>query len=256
MRIFRCFAAVLAAALLAAAAPAQEPVHRDALYQFSALSALKAGVYDAMVTCGDMRQRGDFGIGTFEKLNGEMILLHGVVYRAGSDGTIRTMENLVGVPFATVAFFSADQTFSLDAPTDLAEANRLIAERLPTPNIPYAVRIEGTFDYVKARSVPAQKKPYFPLEQVIKNQQVVFEYTNVAGTAVGFYTPAYLDGLQSPGFHLHFLKKDRKGGGHLLDARMRQVKVSLDAKREVRMILPTMGPFDTTDFSAPAPKYP
>lgn len=252
----RCWLLV-AALLIAAWAPslAQEATNNDVIYQFSAMRALKAGVYDGFVTCGEMKQRGDFGIGTFDGLDGEMLEMNGLVYRAGVDGPVRLIANPVKSPFATVTFFTPDEPVILDTPASLSELVQLIISRLPTPNIPYAIRIGGTFDYVKTRSVPAQTRPYPPLEQVTKGQ-TVFELTNVVGFAVGFYFPSYMDGIQAAGCHLHFMTEDLAGGGHLLDCKTRNVRIEIDDKHEVRTILPTHGDFLTTDLTAPSPKHP
>jgi acetolactate decarboxylase len=78
---------ILAVFLLVGTVHAQD---RDVLYQLSSMAALKAGVYDGFRTYADVKQHGDFGIGTFEAINGEMIAVDGTVYQVKTDGHVYT----------------------------------------------------------------------------------------------------------------------------------------------------------------------
>jgi alpha-acetolactate decarboxylase len=57
------------------------------VYQFSTISALLEGVYDGDVTVAEILRHGDFGLGTFNHLDGEMVIFDGVCYRLRFDGT-------------------------------------------------------------------------------------------------------------------------------------------------------------------------
>ena len=219
---------------------AQEPGPRDILYQLSSMEALKAGDYNGYKTYADVKRRGDFGIGTFEDIDGEMIEVDGTVYQVKTDGKVYLPDDSTLSCYATVTFFDDDQTIPLEQPMDYGQLKTWLDGILPT-NIPCAIRIEGIFETVKSRSVPPQKKPYPALDDVVKNQ-VVFEFTNVAGTAVGFRFPAFMDGVQAPGYHLHFLTQSREAGGHLLDCRIWSGTVKLDFTREFLMELPEPEP--------------
>lgn len=224
---------ILAVFLLAGTVHAQD---RDVLYQLSSMAALKAGVYDGFRAYTDVKQHGDFGIGTFEGIDGEMIELDGTVYQVSTDGHVYKPDDSTQACYATVTFFDDDKMIPLDQPMDYVQLKTWLDSVLPT-NIPCAIRIDGTFEYVKSRSVHSQSKPYPPLDDVIKNQ-VVFEFTNVAGTAAGFRFPAFMDGVQAPGYHLHFLTQNREGGGHLLECRIWNASVKLDFTRKFLMELP------------------
>jgi acetolactate decarboxylase len=65
----------------------------------------------------------------------------------------------------------------------------------------------------------------------------VFEFTNVTGTAAGFRFPSFMDGVQAPGYHLHFLNTERTAGGHLLDGRLLNATVKIDPTSEFLMDL-------------------
>lgn len=227
----------LMSALLAAWIPAsaQSPA-RDVLYQLSTYSALKAGVYDGLQRYGDVKKHGDFGIGAFDAMDGEMILLDGTVYRVAADGKVAAVEDSALSSYCTVTFFDADRNATLANAVDYAYLKSYLDTAVPT-NLICAVRITGTFAHVKTRSVPAQAKPYPPLDEVIK-QQSVFEFTNVTGTAVGFRFPSFMEGVQVAGYHLHFLTADKTGGGHLLDFKTEKVEIGIDDTPEFRMVLP------------------
>ena len=94
-----------------------------------------------------------------------------------------------------------------------AIVNGLLAGSIKEKNIFHAVKLEGTFDYVKARSVTGQQKPYPPLVEVTANQPI-FEFKDVKGTIVGFYSPDYVEGskINVPGYHLHFRSGKMTGG--------------------------------------------
>lgn len=231
MKAFRL--SILAVFLLVGMVYAQD---RDVLYQLSSMAALKAGVYDGFRAYAYVKLHGDFGIGTFEGIDGEMIELDGTVYQVSADGHVYKPDDSTQACYATVTFFDDDKTIPLNQPMDYAQLRTWLDGVVPT-NFPCAIRIDGTFEYIKTRSVHSQSKPYPPLDDVVKNQ-VVFEFTNVTGTAAGFRFPAFMDGVQVPSYHLHFLTQDRKAGGHLLECRIWNASVRVDFTRKFLMELP------------------
>ncbi|NLO29340.1 MAG: alpha-acetolactate decarboxylase, partial [Methanosarcina mazei] len=58
----------------------------DVLYQVSTIDALLLGVYDGVLPVSDLKTHGDFGIGTFDGLEGEMLALDGNYYQIKTDG--------------------------------------------------------------------------------------------------------------------------------------------------------------------------
>ena len=248
-KVQKVFAGLLLVAVLAGGcgAPAGG---RDVLYQTSTISALLAGVYDGELTVGELKARGDFGLGTFDALDGELVVLDGVVYQVRADGKVRVPPDSTRTPFAAVVRFAPDETMHLDAraDVDLDKLQALLEKTLPSKNVPCAVRISGEFRYVKTRSVPRQSKPYPPLVDVVKKQPI-FEFRNVRGTMVAFRLPAYMSGLNVPGWHLHFLTADRSGGGHVLAARPAKITMQIDHLDAVRLDLPRGGAFYKTDLT-------
>ncbi len=207
------------------------------LTQLSTIDALLGGVYDGKTSIQQLEQYGDTGLGTFDSLDGEMAMVDGTAYRISVDGTVQVPALTETTPFAAVTFFQADQEKALPRGIGMQEMIRQIDAILPTPNLIYVIRIEGTFKKLTARSVPRQKKPYQPLTEVVKNQRI-FEFENVEGVIVGVRCPAFMKGVNVPGYHLHFLTRDRKAGGHVLDLSINQAVVKVDRISNFHMIMP------------------
>ena len=230
--------------LFSVQAPAQ-----DTVMQVSTIDALVAGVYDGTMPCSELLQYGDFGIGTFDRLEGEMVVLDGTVYQVKADGKVYTPDGTMTTPFASVCRFGADHTFDVQKSMDFKALEKAIDAALPNKNLFYAIQITGTFAYVKTRSVPAQDKPYPPLAEITRHQSV-FEKNNVSGTIVGFRCPAYVKGINVPGYHLHFISDDRAWGGHILALETGTGACAIDRCNEFFMVLPTEGDaFQKVDLS-------
>jgi len=220
----------------------------DTLFQYSTINALLAGAYDGDMTYGQLRRHGDFGLGTFNTLDGEMVALDGRYYQVPADGNVLTVRDSMRTPFAVVTFFRARRSFSLADAPDFHSLERWLDEKLSSPNAFFAIRIEGEFAYVKARSVPAQQPPYPPLAEVVRNQSV-FEWRGVKGTLVGFRTPAFMRDLNVPGYHFHFLSADRQSGGHVLDVAVRRATVEIDQPRRFLVDMPGTAEFHKIDLT-------
>jgi acetolactate decarboxylase len=244
-------AAAVLAMLFAAVAPcatAVEEQDRDVLYQVSTIDALMLGVYDGVSSFGDLEKHGGFGIGTFDALDGEMIALDGEFYQVKDDGVAYPVADNLTTPFATVTFFDADETVLVERAENYTQFEELLNEHLPSENVFYAIRIDGTFPYVETRSVPKQEKPYPLLKEAIEEQSI-FQFYNVTGTMLGFWTPEFVDGINVPGYHLHFITQDRKAGGHVLEFQLNETEVKIDVTSDFFMALPTEGDFYHVDLT-------
>ncbi|MGE4291220.1 MAG: acetolactate decarboxylase [Desulfovibrio sp.] len=203
-----------------------DPTH-DVLYQISTVSKLKDGYYDSEQTVADIKKRGDFGMGTFQGLDGEMFFYQGRVWQIPVTGVPQMMPDSAGVPFAQVTHFEPDLIFTLRNIKDYADFEQKLLKELPGPDMIYAVHVKGAFSFVKARSVPKSEKPFPKLADVIA-KQAIFPLTNVVGDMVGWHTPAYMTGVGAAGPHLHFLDQTETKGGHVLDFSAAEVTVELD----------------------------
>ena len=176
------------------------------IYLCAPVNALVEGIYQERIPLTQIRRHGDFGLGTFDSLDGEMVLLDGRFYQVTGDGVVREVrEDEAATPFACVTFFEPVTHDDLDEELDYAAFQEWILGLLPSPNLFYALRIEGSWADVKVRSVPRQEN-YRPLVEVAKHQPE-FVFDEAEGTLAGFYSPAFLESLSVPGLHLHFLSE-------------------------------------------------
>ncbi len=231
----RLFCAVIAIALGCTAGCATGG--RDTVTQVATIDALLAGAFDGSMTLDTLLHYGDFGIGTFDRLDGEMVVLDGRVWQVRADGSVREPARHTTTPFAAVIRFAPDRTIPVNRALDLTGLQECINAAGLNSNLMYAIRARGIFASVKTRSVPAQDKPYPTLAEVARSQPV-FTASNVTGTLVGFRLPAYVGGINVPGYHLHFLSDDRAFGGHVLECVMTVGAIEADDSHRFTMILP------------------
>ena len=190
-------------------------VDHGTLFQVSTAGALVEGVTGEIVSIKTLREHGDFGLGTFVGFDGEMAVLDGHFFQIKGDGSITDAPDEAMAPFAVVTHFVPDQTFALDPFPSIAELTKQLDARRESDNQFYAVRIDGTFKAMKTRAVCKQ-----PVGQSLSNaadSQAMFDFADVTGTMMGFWTPAYARTVNIAGWHIHFLSDDRTKGGHLLD---------------------------------------
>jgi acetolactate decarboxylase len=211
---------------------------RETMYQASTFNALAQGVYDGEMTISTLKQHGDTGIGTFTGLDGEMIVLDGVVYQAKSDGSIVPAGDNATSPLAMVTFFDADMSVPVAAQPSLKAYMDALNGSLDNKNAMYAIKAHGHFDHVKVRSVPAQQRPYPVLTEAVKNQ-TVFDFDEVNGTIVGLWFPEYMAGVNVAGYHFHFISDDRMKGGHMLDCSSGNLTFDIDETGSFAMVLPS-----------------
>jgi len=220
----------------------------DTLVQFSLLASLAADIYVGKALLRDVLAGGDFGVGTFNRLDGEMIVLDGKMYQALAEGTVR-MADLAGTtPFAAVTFFNEDGHFDNIAAMTLEDLDEQLDLKLPRRNLPYAIRITGEFAEITLRSVRAQSPPFQPLVEVVK-QQVTWQHRNLRGTLVGVRCPRWMGTLNVSGYHWHFLSDDHKIGGHVLACEFQRGSLLYDECTSVIIHLPLSTDFDDFDAS-------
>ena len=221
---------------------------RNTLYQVSTIDALLAGTYDGDASLRDLRAQGDFGIGTYDNLDGEMVLLDGTFYQIKSDGKVYAPDLRGETPFAAVCAFRPEQAFAVSPGADMAAVEAWIDRAAPNANQFCAIRIEGYFKSMRTRSVPAQQRPFPPLKEITPTQPV-FDLENVAGTVVGFRCPPFAAGVNVPGYHLHFLSQDAAKGGHVLAFEMLTGTAQVDMLDRFVMQLPGTLDFAAVDLS-------
>ena len=223
----------------------------DSLFQAALLQSLMSGVYDGFITVKEVKNYGDIGIGTFQSVNGELIMLDGKIYQALWDGSVKIADDSETVPFCNVTFFDSDITRENIHAKNITELKSKLDEIINShgKNQFYMAKISGEFNSILVRSELAQKKPYKPLDVALKTDQREFTYKNISGVVVALYCPAYMNGLNNTGWHLHFISDDRTKGGHVLELDMNSCKVELDIMSSFTMILPDNSGFNDKDLA-------
>jgi acetolactate decarboxylase len=234
-------------AALGACVPLSPPA--DGVTQISTYPALEMGLYDGDVSYAELAQMGNFGIGTFDGMDGEMIALDGQFYQARADGSVHRAESNLETPYATVSFFTPEQRARAAGPmTSYDEIKAYLTGLVLPANEPYAIRVDGSFTYVKIRSIPRQSEPYPPLADVVA-QQTTWELKEIRGTLVGYWFPEYLSALVAPGYHLHFISEDRRVAGHLLECSADTAEVAVEPLERVTLQIPQTAAFAAADLS-------
>jgi len=226
--------------------PDKSALDHSHIYLCAPVNALVEGIYSESIPLSEVRKHGDFGLGTFDQLDGEMVMLDGVVYQITGDGHVAAVDDKHATPFACVTFYQAHSTDEVTRDMTYADFLEWIQSLLLSPNMFYAIRIEGLFAHIKVRSVPKQLS-YHPLVEVTRDEPI-FEYDEVEGTLAGFFTPSFISSLSVPGLHLHFLSSDLQHGGHLLECRPRRLRVGIQFISKVELSLPITLDFLTWDF--------
>ena len=224
---------------------------RETVYQVALLQSLTQGHYDGIIKVSELKKHGDTGIGTFEGVNGEMIVIDGKVYQALGDGTVKEADDDETVPFSNVSFFDSDVSFALKDIKDMASFKAELDKTVNQngKNMFYLVKVSGTFDKMYVRSEIKQEKPYKSLDKALETDQREFKYENITGTVVGLYCPDYMSGLNAAGWHFHFISDDRTKGDHMLDLSFKSAKAELDITPSFVMKLSDDSDFQSMEFA-------
>lgn len=208
------------------------------LFQASTIGALLDGAFEGDLSFRELAEHGDLGLGTLNHLDGEMVAIDSEFFRADVNGRATRIEPEERTPFAVVTEFdpTVDERLS-DEPLSHEELLARLDELVPAGASSCAVRLDGRFELVRARSVPRQEPPYRPLTEVVAEQHV-FELREVEGTMLGFRFPTYVEGIEVAGYHLHFISADRTRGGHVLGSESRGLRVRLDPSDDLHVELP------------------
>ena len=216
------------------------------------INAILEGFYEANTTMADLKAKGNFGIGTFNDLDGELVLLDDVVYQLDVDGNAHPVADDQKTPFACSCAFEpiSEENFTHGYPHEAF--NTFLLSLLPSPNMLYAIRVDGLFKYVRTRSVPRTQN-YTPLVDATA-VQVESSFEDIEGTLVGFYTPGFIPSVNVPGFHFHFLTNDKSRGGHLLECHPLKGKIGVQFHTRLDLNLPITLDYLSADFQRHAEK--
>lgn len=227
------------------------------MYQVSTLNALAMGYTKKVVTVGELLKNGDTGLGTFENLDGEMIVMDGHCYRASDNGSVTEPPLDLGVPFASVAFLQKRQKFELGPVENVDALKDLLDVKIEEGfglNSMHIVRIDGTFEMVDARSESGLKAQHVELKEILDKKQKAFQFHDVRGSLVCLYYPNYMAGINAAGWHFHFVSEDRSLGGHVFNVSLKCGEAFFDKISRIEMLLPDDASFDTYSLTAVSQK--
>jgi len=229
-------------------------LHREreahVLFQASTIGALLEGSFDGDLTFAELAEHGDLGLGTLNGLDGEMIAIDGEFLRADVDGDVTPVAPEERTPFAVVTEFEPTVEGEIAAGLDHESILAALDSMARHGTSSFAVRLDGRFASVRARSVPRQAAPYRALAEVVADQHV-FELIDVEGSMVGFRFPAYIEGIEVAGYHLHFVDRERRRGGHVLSAWSGgPLRVRIDPSDDLHVELPPAVDLADPDLAA------
>jgi acetolactate decarboxylase len=221
------------------------PIHT--LFQVSTSGALVAGIYSGVVSVRSILKHGDFGLGTFANLDGEMVVLDGRAYQVQGSGKVSEAASGAAAPFAVVTRFDAEADVRTAAIASIAALGKCCDEHRTSDNIFYAIRLDGHFDRIRTRAVspPGDDKRLIDAAKA----QAEFRFDDIGGTLVGIWSPSFSSAFSIPGYHFHFLSDDRKHGGHLLDCSAGALRLRIEALTDFHLALPENATFLQADLS-------
>jgi len=222
-------------------------VEHHSIFQVSTSGAIVQGLYQGCVTVADLRRHGDLGLGTFEDLDGEMILIDGHCYQARADGSVTEAADDELTPFATVVSFVADSTHTITDVTSFDHLNEALDRLRSSANAIVAFRVHGSFSTMTLRAA-CKHEPGTDLVAATADQGI-FELANTTGTILGFWTPQFAQSIGIAGYHLHAISDDRTHAGHLLDVSFDAATVSIHQVNDVHLAIPETEAFLAADLS-------
>jgi acetolactate decarboxylase len=219
----------------------------DAAFQTSTIGAVMDGVYHGDITVGELREHGDLGIGTFDALDGEMVMVDGSAYRIDADCRAHPAADAARTPFATVTHWIEKHSVEVPPGTDLGGLQSTLDTLMSSHNYLYAVRAECRFRSIRVRSVT----PHEPGTRLVEatRSQSVRDLDGSEGTLVGFFTPAFLAHVGVPGLHLHFITHERDAGGHVLSLTVDAGTLMADETTHLSLALPDTDAFRLAELA-------
>ena len=218
------------------------------VFQVSTMNALAQGYTKSVITVKELLRHGEIGLGTFEDLNGEMIVVDGICYQAQDDGSAYVSDQDMGVPFAAVGILDDPVCFDLTDIADAASLKKKLSIKVEEGfglNSVHIARIEGTFEKICASSESPFRSHHVELQEILRDRQEVFSFGDISGTLVCIYFPDYLDSINASGWQFHFLSSDKRSGGQVFDLKLAAGRCSLEKMDRIEIQFPKDASFDT-----------
>jgi acetolactate decarboxylase len=216
------------------------------LFQVSSSGALVEGISQGVVTVGELKRHGDLGLGTFADLDGEMVVVDGRFWRVPGAGAVREAADSDLAPFVVLTSFRPERSIEMASVVSFDDLLGQLDRLRNSNNLFFAVRIDGRFSHVHTRAV-CKKAGANLIDAAAR--QAEFDFRGIAGTVVGFWTPAYARTVNIAGWHLHFLSEDRSGGGHVLELAGTPLRAQVQHLDDFRMAIPESPEFLKADLT-------
>jgi acetolactate decarboxylase len=217
------------------------------LFQVSTSEALVQGIYEKAVSSKFLLSYGDFGLGTFVNLDGELVVLDGSIYQVRSDGSVSKIVDDTGTPFAVVLHFLPDQDHNIESTSTFEDLIRICDQYRDSDNLFYVFHVDGRFEHIHTRAMKATLDG-LPLVKAAAIQPE-FDFKEIDGTLVGIWAPQFSSAFNVAGYHFHFLSQDRTRGGHLLACSGKNLRVRVERLNDFHMSLPESEEFLKADLT-------
>lgn len=221
----------------------------DITHQLQLAHVLLDGGYDGVATLEEALRGGDHGLGTVDRLDGELVVVDGEPWRVDWHGRAELMPPETRTPFVIVSTLDNPRTVRLQD-VDRAGVVAAVEDLVEDPGAVVSVRLEGSFSWVLVRSVPPQDPPYRPYAEVCQTDEIRWRRAPFHGVFVGFRFPDLEAGAAIPGLHLHGLDRLRTTGGHNHDLQVRDAVLSVSVSHDVAMHLPDKSMLDLLETPA------
>lgn len=220
----------------------------DVFYHYSIWWAFVNKVFEGDITAEALKTKGDIALGSYNLLDGELIMLDGTLYQAKDNGEVLIPNDSIKVAYANAAFFQKDGGFTIDKVNNYDSLRVVINSNLPSKNFFYGFKIKGHFKYMKCGGLNKQPPPFQEGLDVLIPNRPIFERENFLGTMVGFYCPEFIGNINVAGFHFHFVSDDKKFAGHVMEFEGENLTVEFDKKNEYQFVLPETEAYENVGF--------
>ena len=173
-------------------------------------------------------------------------MLDGDCHRATGGGVVTSPPDDARVPFAVVTHFQSNLTLAT-GPGSLTDLTTALDGARPSENLFVGIQASGIFERLSLRAACAAESGENLLEATAHQSE--FRVVDIEGTLVGFWAPLYARAVNVPGYHFHFLSKDRDLGGHVLDMQAGPLEVGIHVESELHIAIPETEAFLAADLS-------
>ncbi|MGB5392664.1 MAG: acetolactate decarboxylase [Lutimonas sp.] len=220
----------------------------DVFYHYSIWWAFVNKVFEGDITAGELKAKGDLALGSYNLLDGELIMLDGILYQAKENGEVVHPNDSIKIAYANAAFFDQDGIFNILKADNYDCLRDSIHAQLPSKNYFYAFKIKGDFIKMTCGGLHKQEAPFEKGLDVLIPARPVFERKNFKGTMVGFYCPEFIGNINVSGFHLHFVSDDGKFAGHVMEFEAENLTIEFDEMTEYQFVLPHTEAYENVGF--------